>query len=100
MHIIAIGLNHTTTPVQLRERLNFGEDQIRASLARLTCGKITTPLSEMVILSTCNRIEIYSASNTLSFDELEAFVSETHGVAVEEFSPHLYRFKDMDAVHH
>jgi glutamyl-tRNA reductase len=100
MHILALGLNHTSAPVQLRERLNFSEDQIRASLARLTCGHIVTPLSEMVILSTCNRIEIYAASNHLAFAELEAFLADTHDVPVHEFRPHLYRLKDQDAVRH
>lgn len=100
MHILTIGLNHTTSPVQLRERLHFGEDQVRASLARLTCGKITSSLSEVVILSTCNRIEIYAASSAVAFDELEAFLSDTRSVPIEEFRPHLYRFKDMDAVRH
>lgn len=100
MHILTIGLNHTTSPVQLRERLHFGEDQVRASLARLTCGKITSALSEVVILSTCNRIEIYAASSAVAFDELEAFLSDTRSVPIEEFRPHLYRFKDMDAVRH
>ncbi len=100
MHILALGLNHTSAPVQLRERLNFNDDQIRASLARLTCGNVSSPLSELVILSTCNRIEFYAASNQLAFAELEAFLSDTHGVPVEEFRPHLYRLKDKDAVIH
>jgi glutamyl-tRNA reductase len=100
MHILTIGLNHTTSPVQLRERLHFSEDQIRASLARLTCGRIEAALAEVVILSTCNRIEIYCASSTLAFAELETFLSDTRGVPVEECRPYLYQFQDMDAVRH
>jgi len=100
MHIIALGLNHTTTPIQLRERLAYSEDQIRASLARLSCGRVPSPLSEMVILSTCNRIEIYATSNDLSFETLEVFLFETRDVPVDEIRPHLYRFQDMDAVQH
>ena len=100
MHIIALGLNHTTTSVQLRERLAYGEDQIRVSLARLTCGRIASPLSEMVILSTCNRIEIYAVSNTTSYKVLETFLSETRNVPIDEIYPHLYHFQDVDAVQH
>ena len=100
MHIIALGLNHTTTSVQLRERLAYSEDQIRASLARLTCGRMESPLTEMVILSTCNRIEIYAASNTTSYKVLEAFLSETRDVPIDEIRPHLYHFQDVDAVQH
>jgi glutamyl-tRNA reductase len=100
MHILVLGLNHTSAPVQLRERLSFSEDQIRASLARLTCGHISSPFSETIILSTCNRIEIYAASNQVAFAELEAFLSDTHGVPVGEFRQHLYHLKDKAAVRH
>lgn len=100
MHILALGINHTSAPVQLRERLHFSEDQVRASLARLTCGKVETLFSEIIILSTCNRIEIYCACASDSFEELETFLADTRGLSVDEFHPHLYHFKDMDAVRH
>lgn len=100
MHIISLGLNHTSAPVHLRERLAFDEEQIRASLARLFCGHLQTSLAELIILSTCNRIEIYAASNQLAYTELEAFLSDARGVPVEELQPHLYRFQDVDAARH
>jgi glutamyl-tRNA reductase len=100
MHIISLGLNHTSAPVHLRERLAFDEEQIRISLSRLGCGHLIPSLAELVIISTCNRIEIYAASNKLAFAELEAFLSDIHGVPIDELHPHLYRFKDMDAVRH
>ncbi len=101
MHILSIGLNHASASVELRERLAFSEEQVRASLARLTCGNISSPLSEMVILSTCNRIEIYCACNTRSFDELEAFLSDAQRrTGRSKFSRMLYHLEDMDAVHH
>ena len=100
MHILLIGLNHNSAPVKLRERLHFSEDRIRASLARLSCGKVSSPLSEIVMLSTCNRIEIYCASPAITFDDLGTFLSDTHGLPVDEFLPHLYRLSNMDAVRH
>lgn len=100
MHIISLGLNHTSAPIHLRERLAFSEEQISASLSRLSCGHITLSLSELVILSTCNRIEMYAASNTLAFAELEAFLLEVRGVSAHELHPHLYRLKDLEAVRH
>jgi len=100
MHIIALGLNHTTSSVHIRERLAYSDDQVRASLARLSCGSVSSPLAEMVILSTCNRIEIYSTFNDLSFDTLEVFLSETRDVSGDEIRPHLYRFQDVEAVQH
>jgi glutamyl-tRNA reductase len=100
MHILSFGLNHTTAPVHLRERLAFSEEQIRTSLSRLCCGHISSPLTELAILSTCNRIEIYAASNQLAFAELEAFLSEACGVPVPDFQPYLYRFQDLEAARH
>lgn len=100
MHILSLGLNHTTAPVHLRERLAFSEEQIRTSLSRLACGHVPSSLTELVILSTCNRIEIYAASNQLAFAELDAFLSEAHGVTVDEFRACSYRFEDLEAVRH
>lgn len=100
MHIISLGLNHTSAPVQLRERFAFNEEQIRASLARVFCGHLQTSLAELIIISTCNRTEIYAASNQLVYAELEAFLSDARGVPVHELHPYLYRFKDVEAARH
>lgn len=99
MQILCLGLNHQTASICLRERLIFSEDAVRAALSRLGCGRYTTA-AEMVILSTCNRIEIYAASTRKLFTELEAFLSDARGVPVNEFHPHLYRLSDADAVRH
>ncbi len=100
MHILSLGLNHTTAPVHLRERLAFSEEQVRSSLSRLSCGRIPSSLLELVVVSTCNRTEIYAASNQSAFAELEAFLSETRGVPVADFGSYSYRLKDLDAVRH
>ncbi len=100
MHILLLGLNHTSAPVHLRERLAFNEEQIRASLARLFCSHQSSSLSELIILSTCNRIEIYAASNCLAYAELEAFLSESRGVTAQELHPYVYRFQDVEAARH
>ncbi len=100
MHIISLGLNHTTAPIHLRERFAFNEEQIHASLARMACGHIASPFAELTILSTCNRIEIYTASNQLAFAELEAFLSDVRAVPAPDFRPYLYRFQDLDAARH
>ncbi len=100
MHILSLGLNHTTAPVDLRERLAFSEEQIRTSLSRLSCGHVTSVFTELVIVSTCNRIEIYAASNQSAFAELEAFLSDAHGLPVQDFQPYLYRFEDVEVGRH
>jgi len=100
MHIFSIGLSHISAPVDLRERLAFSEEQIRASLSRLSCGHLSSNLAEMVILSTCNRIEIYAVSSQMKFSELEIFLSEARGVARDEFITHLYHHKEEDVARH
>jgi glutamyl-tRNA reductase len=100
MQILSIGLSHTSASINLRERINFGEEQIRASLSRLSCGHLSGNMVEMVILSTCNRIEIYAISSQESFTELEIFLSEARGVARHEFIPHLHHHKGLDAARH
>jgi len=100
MYIICLGLNHTTAPLDLREKLALDEDVVRIALARLACGHVATPVTELVFISTCNRIELYAVSNQLAFAELEAFLAEVSDVPADQFRQHLYRFKDMDTVRH
>jgi glutamyl-tRNA reductase len=100
MHIFSIGLSHISAPVDLRERLAFSEEQIRASLSRLSCGHLSSNLAEMIILSTCNRIEIYAVSSQIKYSELEIFLSGTRGVARGEFITHLYYHKEEDVARH
>src|SRR5512134_912040 len=100
MYILCLGLNHNTAPLNLREKLALDENVVRIALARLACGHVDSPLAELIILSTCNRVEMYAASPRLAFAELEAFMSDISGVPVEQFSLHLYRYRDLDAVGH
>lgn len=100
MHIIALGLNHTTASIALREKLSLGEDAVRSALSRLSCGGSASALAELVILSTCNRTELYAVSSQPAFAELETFLSDVCGVPVSDFRPHLYRYRDADAARH
>ena len=100
MPIFSIGLSHTSSAVELRERLAFNEDQTRASLSRLRCGHLSGNMTEMVILSTCNRVEIYAVSSQEIFPELEIFLSEERGVNRDEFALHLYHHEDLDVARH
>lgn len=100
MHIFSIGLSHTSASVDLRERLAFSEEQIRACLSRLSCGHLSSSMVEMAILSTCNRTEIYAVSSQVNFPELEIFLSEARGVARGQFAAHLYHHKDEEVTRH
>jgi glutamyl-tRNA reductase len=100
--IHCLGLNHNTASVALRERLAFSPYQLQAALARLGCGDDPRwdKIQELVIISTCNRVELYAVGPQPIFNILEDFLSETQNYPVSEFSPALYRFLDEEAVDH
>ncbi len=101
--IHCVGLSHRTADVALRERLAFSEEDIRAALARLGCGSNgsrPTDIAEMVILSTCNRTEIYAVAPREAFPVLEGFLADAKGVPLETFREALYRLRDEEAVAH
>jgi glutamyl-tRNA reductase len=102
MHIHCLGLNHRSAELSIRERLSFHEESIKAALSRFGCGLGSEPaaISEMVILSTCNRVEIYAVSAQPAFEALESFLVQVQGLPATEFRPHLYRFLDEEAVAH
>lgn len=100
MHIFCIGLNHTTAAIELREQLSLNDEAIRSALSRLACGHLTSSISELVILSTCNRIELYAASSHMVLPDLEAFLADVCDVPVEQFHSQAYRLQDVDAAQH
>ena len=97
MALIALGLNHTTAPVEIRERLTFGPDIVVAALRSLTT---LSGVSEGVILSTCNRTEIYCRAEPECQDTLRRWIGEFHGVDPTEVAPYLYLHRDQAAVSH
>jgi glutamyl-tRNA reductase len=105
MHILCLGLNHQTAGLTLRERLAFTPESTKAALARLGCGQDSETegiscISELIILSTCNRVELYAVSSTANFSALEDFLAEVRSTPRSVFSPHLYRKLDEGAVEH
>ena len=100
MHIICLGLNHTTTDIELREQLSLNDESIRSALSRLACGHLSSTITELVILSTCNRIELYAVSSQPVFAELESFLSDVCNVPAGQFNRHYYRFQDLKAAIH
>lgn len=102
MEIYCLGINHNTANIALREQLAFSEDSAKAALARIGCGKGSGPdsISEMVILSTCNRVEIYALSSQTDFDALECFLSEVKSIPAAAFEGHIYKLNGGRAVEH
>ena len=95
MSLYAIGLNHQTAPVAIREQVAFGVDALGEALRDLFGKRIAR---EAAILSTCNRTEIYCHA-----EEPEAvanWLADYHGVALDRVSPHLYYHPDERAVTH
>ena len=99
MQLLLVGVSHRTTPVELRERLDFsarGVDRALAELADAALGR------EAIIVSTCNRVELYVGCEALDEAQagVERFISEFHGIPSNELAPHLYAKSGHDAVHH
>ena len=99
MNLHTVGLNHDSAPVEIREKIAFSASSVPIALSSFTQS---FPLSEAVILSTCNRVEIYATSpdNTLSKEALLDFFSAFHGLPKEKFADHMYHHQDMNAVRH
>ena len=97
MIILAVGLNHKTAPVEIRERISFGPDVLVAALRSLTDDP---GVSEGVILSTCNRTEIYCRVNGSRQEPVSSWLGRFHGVDAPRVAPYLYTHVDGDAVSH
>ncbi len=96
MSLLALGINHTTAPVDVRERVAFSPEQIRAALLDV-CDRIT--VDEVVILSTCNRTEIYLAD----FEDQHAvlqWLADFHTLNLEDLDNSHYSHHGADAVQH
>jgi glutamyl-tRNA reductase len=98
--LLVVGLNHTTAPLAVRERLAFNAEQRRAVLDAF---RQQFPSCEAVLLSTCNRVELYAARGVHGHprvEEMIQFLAAQRQLAAEEVDPHLYRKTDRDAVTH
>lgn len=97
MELIVVGLNHMTAPVEVREQLSFSKNTLIEALQLMRQS-----FDEGVILSTCNRTEIYTVveDEQIGYSRLQAFLSSTHDVSIESFLPHLYCFVGEEAARH
>lgn len=98
-HLYLLGVSHRTAPVELRERLDFSSGNLGAAVEALVARPSA---SESVVLSTCNRSEIYVASTNPERmrDDIVGFLSEYHHLPADIFAPHLFAFDDEAAVRH
>jgi glutamyl-tRNA reductase len=106
MNLLAVGCSHRTTPVALRERLAFAAERLPRALEQVTVRFDC----EAVLLSTCNRVELYLAqaldrpgtpgAAPLEPEAAAAFLAEFHGLPLDAVRPHLYAHRQAAAVQH
>src|SRR5437667_3470930 len=95
MQLALVGLSHKTAPVEIRERLAFNSDALRGALTSLVGRE---EISEAIILSTCNRVEVVAESQD---DRLiREFLCEFHRIPQDSVSKHLYSFRNAEVVRH
>lgn len=97
MHLLALGLNHETAPVSVRERTAVTTDQLGYALRNLTTA---SKVEEATILSTCNRTEIYCRQKGGTQDMIVNWLCDFRGLDKTDISPYLYRYPDAQAVRH
>ena len=99
MKLLITGVSHKTAPVEIRECLAFAEGTLAAALADL---KSRPGVSEAVILSTCNRVEITVTTDDQTDPRatVERFLADHKAVNTTSIGPHLYRHEGREAIHH
>lgn len=97
MHILVVGLNHKTAPIATRDALSFSKEQLQEALPLLNDS-----LNEAVVLSTCNRTEIYSSSDNPpdAANRIRRFLASYHNINSNSIQPHLQTLDGRDAVRH
>lgn len=99
MELLVVGLNHNTAPIALRECLAFSEDKLEEALSKVHA---LSSIKENMIVSTCNRVEVYAATRATerAIYDLKDFLSQYHGVPLKDFDKSLYSHVGQEAVKH
>jgi len=97
MHVLSIGLNHTTAPVEVRERAAVAAEHLDDAL--LDIAK-RPEIEEATILSTCNRTEVYCQVPDSNIEVVSDWLCHFHELNKEDVTPFLYSFPDQAAVKH
>ena len=97
MTLFAIGLNHKTAPINIREKVAFPQESLPSALHHL---RQTHHELEAAILSTCNRTEIYCGAPFIEVEHILAWPGDYLGIPQDHIRPYLYLHQDADAVRH
>jgi glutamyl-tRNA reductase len=98
-NLILVGVNHKTTPVEIREKLAFTKGKIEESVDQL----LNFPdIIEHTILSTCNRVEIYARANgqNSAIQSIKQFICDFHGLSAVQLEEHFYSYSNEAAIEH
>ncbi|OQW91806.1 MAG: glutamyl-tRNA reductase [Beggiatoa sp. IS2] len=97
MQLFAFGLNHTSASVDIRERVNFTPERLTYALSDVVARELS---QEVVIVSTCNRTELYCGMKHDHSRALTEWLSHHHGISPEHLKKYLYTYLQADAVRH
>ncbi|MDH4161632.1 MAG: glutamyl-tRNA reductase [Nitrospirota bacterium] len=99
MSIVVVGLSHKTAPVEVREKLSFPEATVADALKKLMTYE---GIRECLILSTCNRVEIYTVveESVKGTESIKQFISEYHNLSREALEKSLYIYPESQGVRH
>jgi glutamyl-tRNA reductase len=99
MNIVVVGLSHKTAPVEVREKLSIQEAKMEGALAHL---RSYPHITEVAVISTCNRMEIYAVvtDTDSGVREITQFLSEIGGISLQQLRKYLFILLHQDAVRH
>ncbi|NVN91121.1 MAG: glutamyl-tRNA reductase [Desulfuromonadales bacterium] len=99
MHIIVVGLSHKTASVEIREKVAFSPNLIEKPLQELVA---LDDIIEGVIISTCNRVEIYATTRDIAggISRIKRFLADHHRISLESLEQHLYSYHSEAAIRH
>lgn len=97
MAIFALGINHKTAPVALREQVAFAPEQVPEALRDVST---LTGIPDAVILSTCNRTELYFSGTYSQAKQVSRWLADFHQVDADDLQPHIYLYQDNAAAEH
>jgi len=100
LSIVAVGINHKTAPVAVREKISFNPDKLSVALQEMLSA---VQCREVAILSTCNRTELYLVQDgdiTLTQERLVKWLESYHNVPASTILPSIYWYQDQQAVNH
>ena len=95
MSFFALGVNHQTASVELREQVAFNPEKLRDLLAE---QRHDHSLNDMVVVSTCNRTEVYAMADNAEM--VLNWLAQKNGIDVKQLQNHIYRYENSDAVTH